>query len=69
MRAKPDRSDDTFGLTPLELARIAPMDEAAHLSGLSVDTLKRHHADRIIRLSPRRAGMRLRHCLMLASGK
>jgi hypothetical protein len=37
---------------------IAPMKEASSLSGLSVDGLKRHHADKVKDLSERRCGMR-----------
>lgn len=53
-------------LTALELARIAPMPEAERLSGLSGYTLKRYHANKIVKLSPRRLGMRVRDALMLA---
>jgi hypothetical protein len=52
-------------LSPVELERIVPLLEAERLSGLSRDTLYRRHADKIIRLSPRRSGMRLKHALML----
>ena len=52
-------------MPPLELLRIAPMPECARLSGLSEDTLERHHADRIKRLSPRRKGMRVIDALMI----
>jgi hypothetical protein len=48
-----------------ELQRIVPLTEAERLSGLSEDTLKRHHGDKIIRLSPRRLGMRVGHALQL----
>ena len=36
-------------LPPLELLRIAPMDEAKQLSGLSQDTLRRDHSDKIFK--------------------
>lgn len=49
----------------LELERIVPLDQAAELSTLSQDTLEREHADKIITLSPRRRGMRLRDALLL----
>ena len=49
----------------LELERIVPLQQAAELRSTSVDTLKRRHPDKIIRLSPRRNGMRLRDALML----
>jgi hypothetical protein len=54
--------------TWLDLERILPMKEASKVSGLSQDSLKRHHADKIIRLGPRRLGMRARHALMLGEG-
>lgn len=49
----------------MELEKIVGMNEAASLSGVSEDTLKRHHSDKIIRLSPRRLGMRVRDALRL----
>jgi hypothetical protein len=52
-----------------ELQRIAPLMEASRLSGLSEDTLKRHYGDKIIRLSPRRLGMRVGVALQLAGAK
>jgi hypothetical protein len=50
----------------LELLRFAPMPEAERLSGLSEDTLRRHHSDKIRKLSPRRDGMRVIDALMLS---
>jgi hypothetical protein len=52
-------------LTPLELHRIARLSEASRLSGLSEDSLRRNHSDKIIRLGPRAVGMRIGHCLQL----
>jgi hypothetical protein len=49
-----------------ELLRVVDLKEASRLSGLSVDSIKRHHRDKIIDLSPRRRGMRVRDALMLA---
>ena len=49
----------------VELQRIVDLKEASRLSGLSVDSIKRHHGDKIIDLSPRRRGMRVRDALML----
>jgi hypothetical protein len=34
-------------------------------AGLSPDSLRRHHADRIVKLSPRRSGMRVIDALMI----
>lgn len=56
-------------LTALELERVAPMPEASHLSGLSEDSLRRHHPDKIIDLSPRRQGMRVRDALTITLKK
>jgi hypothetical protein len=56
-------------LSAIELHRIAKLQEAARLSGMSIDTIKRRHADKIIRLSPRRLGMRVRDALMLGGGQ
>jgi hypothetical protein len=49
----------------IELQRIVSLRQASDLSGLSEDTLRRRHADKIIKLSPRRNGMRVRDALML----
>jgi predicted HTH domain antitoxin len=49
-----------------ELQRIISLSEAAQLSGISIDTIKRRHAEKIIQLSPRRRGMRMRDALMLS---
>jgi hypothetical protein len=53
-------------LSQIELERIVPLSEAARLSSLSPDTLKRKFADKIVQLSARREGMRVKHALMLA---
>lgn len=49
----------------IELARIVDLKEASRLSGMSIDTIKRRHSNKIIDLSPRRRGMRVRDALML----
>jgi hypothetical protein len=49
----------------LELKRIVDLKEASRLSGLSVDSIKRHYRQKIIELSPRRLGMRVGDALML----
>jgi hypothetical protein len=49
----------------LELERIVPLQQAAELQGTSVDTIKRRHRDKIIELSPRRLGMKLKHALIM----
>jgi hypothetical protein len=52
----------------LELERIISLQEAEKISDLSPDSWKRHHADKLVRLSPRRLGVRLRDALMLKEG-
>jgi hypothetical protein len=52
-------------ISATELLRICSMEEAARLSGLSPDTLRRHHADKVRKLSPRRNGVRLVDALLL----
>ena len=60
--------DDDFRLPPeLELQRIITLQEAEKISSLSSDSWKRHHSDKIIEMSPRRLGVRLRDALMLSS--
>jgi hypothetical protein len=51
-----------------ELDRIISLPEAERISNLSVESWKRNHSDKIVKLSPRRIGIRLRDALML-SGK
>jgi hypothetical protein len=51
--------------TWIELERVVPLQEAARLKSVSIDTLKRRYADKIIDLSPRRRGMKLKHALGL----
>jgi len=52
-------------LTDLELNRIVRLSEAGRLCGLSEDSLRRNHADKIVRLGPRAVGMRVGHVLHL----
>ncbi len=59
-----------FKLPPdRELDRIITLQEAEKISSLSVDSWKRHHADKVVELSPRRLGVRLRDALMLREGQ
>jgi hypothetical protein len=52
-------------LTPLDLERIVPLAQAARLSSLSEDIWYREHSDKLIRLSKKRIGVRLRDALFL----
>jgi hypothetical protein len=58
----PDTSADW-----IELRRIIDLKEASRLSGLSIDSLKRHHRSKFIQLSERRCGMRIADALMLSA--
>jgi hypothetical protein len=49
----------------VERLRIVSLAEAARLAGVSEDSLRRHHAEKIIRPAPRRLGMRQGDALML----
>jgi hypothetical protein len=53
----------------LELESVKPLPEVEKITSLSSDTLKRHHPDKIVKLSPRREGMKLRHALAIANGE
>ena len=64
MATKP--SDD-LELSPLDRERIVSISQAARLRGVSEDTLRRHYRDKIIQLSPRRQGMRVRDALAKSS--
>jgi hypothetical protein len=58
-------ADELPNPTPIELNRIVSLAEASRLSSLSVDTLRDKFPEKIVRLSPKRAGMRVGHALML----
>jgi hypothetical protein len=49
------------------LVGYADLKESAELSGVSEDNLKRNHSDKIVRLSPRRLGMRRAIALSLGA--
>jgi hypothetical protein len=53
-------------LSGLEGERIVSLVESARLNGISIDTLKRRHSDKILRLSTGRLGMRLKDALNIA---
>jgi hypothetical protein len=50
----------------VELERIVSLAEAARLRGVSIRTLQRNDSDKLIQLSPRRRGMRVRDALVLS---
>jgi transcriptional regulator GlxA family with amidase domain len=49
----------------IELRRVLPLEQVTEITNLSRDTLKRNFQDKIIRLSPRRLGMRLSDALAI----
>lgn len=49
-----------------ELDRIVSLEQAAELCSLSADTIKRRHPGKLVQLSPRRVGVRVRDALMLS---
>jgi hypothetical protein len=49
-----------------ELDRIVSLEQAAELCSLSADTIKRRWPNKLVKLSPRRVGIRLRDALMLS---
>jgi hypothetical protein len=53
----------------LRLQQIVPLKEAARLRGVSEDTLVRTDPEKIIKLSPRRSGMRVGDALMLGKSE
>jgi hypothetical protein len=55
--------------TWLELERVLPMPEVEKITSLSVDSLNRHHKKKIVELSPRRRGMKLKDALAIARGE
>jgi hypothetical protein len=57
---------DEFKLSPeRELDRILSLEEAEQVSSLSRWSWLRNHQDKIVTLSPRRKGVRLRDALMM----
>ncbi len=62
----PTPADDDFKLPPeLALDQIISLQKAEKISSLSSNSWKRHHADKVVEMSPRRLGVRLRDALML----
>jgi hypothetical protein len=53
-------------LAGLEGERIISLPEVSRLAGISTDTIKRRFSSKILRLSDKRLGMRLRDALNLA---
>jgi hypothetical protein len=58
-------SDNIADVPLIERLRVVSIEEAASLANMSMDTIRRHHRDKFIKLSPRRIGMRLGDALRL----
>lgn len=57
--------DDDKPLAAMDRMRIVPLPKVARFLGISERTLTRNHADKIVRISPRRVGMRVRDALAI----
>jgi hypothetical protein len=57
---------DPAKLSMIELNRIIPISEAAELSSISPDGWYRHHRDKLIQLTDKRVGVRLKDALFLS---
>ena len=65
-KPKKYRQDDELpALTALELRRVVSVDEAAQLLNLSSKTVRRRYADKLVRVSERRVGLRVADVLAL----
>jgi hypothetical protein len=56
---------DPAKLSMIELNRIIPISEAAELSSISTDGWYRHHRNKLIQLTAKRFGVRLRDALFI----
>ena len=55
--------------TWLELESVKPLIEAERITDLSRYTIKREYPQYVVKLSSRREGMKLRHILLITTGK
>jgi hypothetical protein len=54
----------------LELESVKPLHpDVEQITSLSADTIKRRHSNKIVHLSDRRVGMKLKDALAIAAGK
>jgi hypothetical protein len=53
----------------IELESVIPPSKAEQITSLSWDTIQRNHKDKVVDLSPRRRGMKLKDALAIAAGK
>ena len=64
-------SIDQFGERPpswIELESVQRMKVVEKITSLSGDNLRRTYPDFVVKLSPRRDGMKLKHALAIANG-
>ena len=66
MSSRPTTSEPQQ-LSAIELRKILTLEQVTELTTLSADSLRRHHADKIKRLGPRRLGMRLGDALAIGT--
>ena len=62
---------ENFGERPpswLELESVKKMPVVEEITSLSADNLRRNYPYYVVKLSPKRDGMKLRHALAIASG-
>lgn len=52
-------------LKELEPMRVIPLSDVAKLLGITVPTLVKNHGDKIIQISPRRRGLRVRDIMVI----
>jgi hypothetical protein len=55
--------------SPRELERVMPIGEAEAFTSLKRDALTRNYPQLIVRLSPRRLGIKLKHVMAIANGE
>jgi hypothetical protein len=55
--------------TWLELESVKPLNEAEKITTLSTETLERRYPKYVVKLSPRRKGIKLKHILQITTGE
>ena len=64
-------SIDRFGERPpswIELESVQRMSVVEEITSLSGDNIRRNYSEYVVKLSPRRDGMQLKHALAIANG-
>jgi hypothetical protein len=68
---RPIVSIDQFGERPpswIELESVKRMSVVEEITSLSGDNIRRNYPEYVVKLSPRRDGMKLKHALAIANG-